>query len=145
MKSQSTLVIDWLPPDINKERWEFFSHPVKQEWYRLHGVSWELTESRFEYGSLVPYPRSDHVGGIQVSLSYHTYDDYQHYLAKAKRGYRKSYSRMENDLQMNGSLALEAPIILYCNNEGILFSGYRRLCLAWNYGILPFVWLVGLK
>lgn len=145
MLSNSTLSITWLPPDIEEERREFFTHPAKQEWYRLHCVTWEMITSGFGSGTLMPYPRSGRLGGICVSNSYHTYEDYQTYLARAKRGYRKHYSRMEDDLQYNGSLNIKAPIILCCGADGLLFSGYRRLCLAWNYGMIPYVWLVELS
>jgi hypothetical protein len=82
------------------------------------------------------------LNGIPVSLSYSSYDDYSRYLAKAKRGYRRNYTKMEEELQRCGTLNLKAPIILVCGNEGLLFSGYRRLCLSWNYGMVPFVWVV---
>lgn len=144
MISPSSLSITWRQPDIEEERWEFFSHPAKQEWYRLHAVSWELIVSGFNGGSLVPYPRAASIGDMPVALSYHRYSDYQTYLARAKRGYRKNYSRMEDELQDAGSLALKAPIVLCSNREGLLFSGYRRLCLGWNYGMVPYVWLVPL-
>jgi hypothetical protein len=49
---------------------------------------------------------------------------------------------MEDALQRQGTLTLPAPIILQCGNEALLFSGYRRLCLAWNYGMVPWVWLL---
>ena len=144
MLSTSALSITWLQPDLEEEQREFFTHPAKQEWYLSHGVTWELIVSRFECGALVPYPRSGVIGDIPVALSYHRYDDYQTYLAKAKRGYRQNYSRMEDALQSAGSLMLKAPIILCSGGEGLLFSGYRRLCLGWNYGMVPFVWLVRL-
>jgi len=142
MISNSALTISWLKPDIEEERWEFFSHPAKQEWYRLHSVTWEHILSRFGSGSLVPYPRSDRIGEIRISLSHHSYEDYRTYLARARRGYRRNYSKMEDDLQSSGNLAIKAPIILASNGDGLLFSGYRRLCLAWNYGMIPYVWLV---
>lgn len=142
MISPSALKIDWVQPDIEAERWEFFSHPAKQEWYRCHAVTWEQIVSSFEDGALVAYPRSALLGEMPVSLSYHRYEDYQTFLARAKRGYRKSYSSMEDALQADGELTLPAPIILAHNGEGLLFSGYRRLCLGWNYGMAPFVWLV---
>lgn len=144
MLSNSALMINWLKPDLQEERWEFFNHPAKQEWYRQHSVSWDRIESRFDNGRLVPYPRSALIGEIPVALSYHSYGEYQIYLAKAKRGYRKNYSRMEDALQSAGTLTLQAPIILAGTGEGLLFSGYRRLCLAWNYGMIPAVWLVSL-
>ena len=145
MISPSNLSITWLQPDIEEERWEFFNHPAKQEWYLTHGTTWQQIISRFEYGSLVPYPRADKIGEIPVALSYHRYDQYQTFLARAKRGYRKNYSRMEDALQGAGSLDLKAPIILCSGGEGLLFSGYRRLCLGWNYGMVPYVWLVPLE
>lgn len=144
MLSQSALTIEWRQPDLQEERWEFFNHPAKQEWYQRQCVTWEQIESRFAAGQLRPYPRSAQINGIPVALSYHRYQDYQTWLAKAKRGYRKNYSKMEDDLQNSGTLNLKAPIILTCDGEGLLFSGYRRLCLAWNYGMIPFVWLVAL-
>lgn len=144
MISKSALTIRWLQPDLQDERWEFFNHPAKQEWYRRHELSWEQLESYFDTGRLAPYPRSALIGKIPVALSYHSFDEYQIWLAKAKRGYRKNYSRMEDDLQRAGSLDLRAPIILTCGGEGLLYSGYRRLCLAWNYGMTPHVWLVTL-
>lgn len=142
MISRSALTINWLQPDLQEERWEFFNHPAKQEWYQRHSISWEQIEAGFDAGRLVPYPRSELIGEIPVALSYHSYEEYQHWLAKAKRGYRKNYSKMEDTLQSNGSLNLKAPIILIDNRQGLLFSGYRRLCLAWNYGMIPYVWLV---
>jgi hypothetical protein len=33
-------------------------------------------------------------------------------------------------------------MVLQAGNEALLFAGYRRLCLAWNYGMIPAVWLV---
>ena len=144
MISDSTLTINWLKPDIEEERWEFFNHPAKQEWYRSHSVTWEQIVSGFEGGSLVAYPRSATIGDIPVALSYHSYDDYQTYLARAKRGYRKNYSKMEDALQSAGTLDIKAPIILCSGAGGLLFSGYRRLCLGWNYGMAPYVWLVSL-
>ena len=144
MITNSALTIDWLKPDIEEERWEFFNHPAKQEWYQSHAVTWELIVSCFDSGELVPYPRAATICDIPVALSYHSYDEYQIYLAKAKRGYRKNYSKMEDALQCAGSLALKAPIILCSGGEGLLFSGYRRLCLGWNYGMAPYVWLVQL-
>jgi hypothetical protein len=142
MISNSSLTISWLPPDIEEERWEFFNHPAKQEWYRLHSVTWDKIISSFGSGKLVPYPRSGRIAEIPVALSYHNYGDYQTCLARSKRGYRKSYSKMENDLQSTCTLAIKAPIILTSKGDGLLFSGYRRLCLAWNYGMIPYVWLV---
>ncbi len=144
MISPSNLKITWLKPDLEEERWEFFNHPAKQEWYYTHAVTWELIMSRFDDGALVSYLRSATIGTIPVALSYHSYEEYQIYLAKAKRGYRKNYSRMEDALQCAGFLELKAPIILCSGGEGVLFSGFRRLCLAWNYGMVPFVWLVRL-
>ncbi len=144
MISTSSLSITWLQPDIEEERWEFFNHPAKQEWYRSHAVTWEQIVTCFGSGMLVTYPRAATIGTVPVALSYHRYDEYQTYLARAKRGYRKNYSRMEDALQSTGSLSLKAPIILCSNGEGVLFSGYRRLCLGWNYGMLPSVWLVQL-
>jgi len=144
MISHSTLTIDWVKPDIEEERWEFFNHPAKQEWYRSHAVTWEQIVSNFDSGDLFSYPRSATIGEIPVALSFHSYDNYQTFLARAKRGYRKNYSRMEDDLQNAGLLALKAPIILCSGGEGILFSGYRRLCLGWNYGMIPYVWIVPL-
>lgn len=142
MTSTSALTITWLKPDLEEERWEFFNHPAKQEWYRSHAVVWEQIASCFDSGALVPYPRAAAIAGIPVALSYHRYEDYQTYLARAKRGYRRNYSRMEDALQSDGSLTLKAPIILCSGGEGLLFSGYRRLCLGWNYGMVPYVWLV---
>jgi len=142
MISQSNLCITWLKPDIEAERWEFFNHPAKQEWYRTHEVTWERIVCRFDSGALVPYHRSAKLGDIPVALSYHSYEEYQTYLCRAKRGYRKNYSKMEDALQCAGSLDLKAPIILSSGGVGLLFSGYRRLCLGWNYGMVPYVWLI---
>jgi hypothetical protein len=145
MQSASSITIVWKQPDLTEEQWEFFHHPDKQGFYVRHGISWEQILSGFEDGLLTPYPRSENIGGTPVALSYSHYDDYARYLAKAKRGYRRNYSLMEEALQRQGSLSLPAPIILQCNGEALLFSGYRRLCLAWNYGMVPFVWLVPVK
>jgi hypothetical protein len=142
MISASTLTIKWSKPNLLEEEWEFFRHPDKQEFYRRHNLDWECLLSVFEKGLLEPYPRSNMLNGIPVSLSYSSYDDYSRYLAKAKRGYRRNYSKMEEELQRTGTLNLRAPIILLSNDEGLLFSGYRRLCLSWNYGIVPCVWVV---
>ena len=142
MRSTSALSINWLKPDLMNEEWEFSRHPDKQEFYRRNSIDWGQLLSGFEAGSLTPYPRSGCISGTPVALSYSSYDDYTHYLAKAKRGYRQNYSRMENELQRNGSLTLPAPIIVQCGGEALLFAGYRRLCLAWNYGMIPFVWLL---
>lgn len=144
MISPSSLAITWIKPDIEEERWEFFTHPAKQEWYRGHAVTWERITELSDKGGLVSYPRAPQLGDIPVAMSYSSYEEYQVYLAKAKRGYRKNYSRMEDALQNAGSLTLKAPIVLCCDGEGILFSGYRRLCLGWNYGMVPYVWLVSL-
>lgn len=144
MVSNSALTIRWQQPELREERWEFFNHPAKQEWYRQHCVTWEQIEFRFDSGLLVPYPRSGLIDEVPVALSYHSYAEYLTYLAKAKRGYRKSYSKMEESLQSCGTLTLKAPIILVSDREALLFSGYRRLCLAWNYGMIPHVWLVSL-
>lgn len=142
MDSSSTLYIRWLKPDIEEERWEYFNHQAKQDWYRSHSLTWEQIVTHFESGSLVAYPRASTIGDIRIALSYFRYEDYQTYLAKGKRGYRKSYSQLETALQSKGTLSLKAPIILCCGDEGLLFSGYRRLSLGWNYGMVPYVWLV---
>ncbi len=144
MISPSALTITWIQPELEEERWEFFNHPAKQEWYRFYAVTWEKIETGFLGGSLVGWPRAATIGEIPVAHSYHRYEDYQTFLARAKRGYRKNYSRMEDALQSTGSLTLTAPIVLCSNGEGLLFSGYRRLCLGWNYGMVPYVWLVQL-
>ena len=145
MHSTSSLTIEWVKPDIATEQWEFSGHPDKQGFYLRHGIDWELILSGFDAGRLTPYPRSDNINEIPVSLSYSSYDDYARYLAKAKRGYRRNYSLMEEALQRLGTLTLPAPIILQCGAEALLFSGYRRLCLAWNYGMAPCVWLLSVK
>lgn len=142
MVSTSSLSIHWLKPDLQEEQWEFFHHPAKQEFYRCHLLDWEGIEAAFEGGSLEPYPRSDRIRGMPVALSYHTYDDYCRWLARARRGYRRNYTKMEEALQRGGGLTLPAPIVLCGSGEALLFSGYRRLCLAWNYGMVPSVWLV---
>jgi hypothetical protein len=141
-RSTSSLSIDWTVPQLAGEEWEFFHHPAKQEFYRHHRIDWETLGAAFGDGSLVPYPRGGEIAGIPVALSYHSYDDYARYLAKAKRGYRLNYNRMEDTLQRQGHLTLPAPVILRAGGEALLFSGYRRLCLAWNYGMVPHVWLV---
>jgi hypothetical protein len=144
MHSVSSLTISWTKPDILCEQWEFSHHPDKQAFYQRHGIRWEQVLAGFDSGRLVPYPRSGRLDGVAVELSYSSYADYARYLAKAKRGYRRKYSLMEDALQQAGSLTLPAPIILQCNGEALLFSGYRRLCLAWNYGMVPAVWLLPL-
>ena len=145
MRSSSSLTIEWVTPDIAAEQWEFSGHPDKQGFYLRHGIGWEQILSAFDAGRLEPYPRSERINGIPVALSYSGYDDYARYLAKAKRGYRRNYSLMEDALQRQGTLTLPAPIILQCNGEALLFSGYRRLCLAWNYGMAPRVWLLPVR
>ena len=145
MISSSSHKILWIKPDLEEELWEFSRHPDKQGYYQRYGIGWPDIVSGFGHGELTPYPRSNMIDDIFVSLSYHTYEDYSRYLAKAKRGYRINYSRMEDELQSKGVLTLKAPIILTVGNEGMLFSGYRRLCLAWNYGMVPYVWLVTLN
>jgi len=143
MRSTSSLTITWVKPDIAAEQWEFSGHPDKQGFYLRHGIGWEQILSGFDGGQLTPYPRSERINGVlPVALSYSSYDDYARYLAKAKRGYRRNYSLMEDTLQRQGTLTLPAPIILQCGGEALLFSGYRRLCLAWNYGMAPRVWLL---
>jgi hypothetical protein len=142
MQSTSTLTISWRQPDIQEEQWEFFHHPAKQEYYQRHGVSWEGLLTASAVGRLVPYPRAAQLNGLPVRLAYAAYDEYARYLAKAKRGYRLNYNRMEEALQRSGNLCLPAPIVLTGGGEALLFAGYRRLCLAWNYGMVPHVWLV---
>ncbi len=145
MRSTSSLNIDWVQPELAAEEWEFFHHPAKQPFYQKHGINWEKIAAGFAAGRLVPYLRSVEIEGIPVQLSHHTFDDYTRYLAKAKRGYRLNYNKMEDALQREGRLILPAPIILQSEGEALLFSGYRRLCLAWNYGMVPYVWLVTLS
>jgi hypothetical protein len=145
MRSASSLTITWIKPEISTEEWEFTGHPAKQDFYLRNTISWEQILSVFDSGKLTPYPRSEQINGIPVALSYSSYDDYARYLAKAKRGYRRNYSLMEDTLQRQGTLTLPAPIILQCGAEALLFSGYRRLCLAWNYGMAPCVWLLPVK
>lgn len=142
MRSASTLSIEWTQPELDGEEWEFIHHPAKQPFYQQHALTWEILTAGFTGGRLVPYPRSGEVNGVPVLHSHHRYDEYARYLAKAKRGYRLNYSRMEDALQQGGSLVLPAPIIIEAEGEALLFSGYRRLCLAWNYGMTPYVWLV---
>lgn len=145
IRSTSSLTIDWIQPELAGEEWEFFQHPAKQEFYRKHALSWEKLTADFAFGCLAPYPRSGELDGVPVLLSHHTYADYARYLAKAKRGYRLNYSKMEDALQRYGKLTLPAPIIIESNGEALLFSGYRRLCLAWNYGMVPYVWRVTIR
>lgn len=142
MRSSSSLTIDWAQPELAEERWEFSHHPEKQEFYRRHDIGWDDIVAGFTCGRLTPYPRSDRIDGVPVALSYSGYDDYARFLARAKRGYRRNYSLMEEALQRHGHLTLPAPIVIACRGEALLFSGYRRLCLAWNYGMVPFVWLL---
>jgi len=144
MVSTSALSIHWIRPDLHEEQWEFFRHPAKQEFYHRHAIGWDHVVTAFASGHLAPYPRSGSLMELPVALSYHTYEEYSTYLARAKRGYRKNYAKMEEALQRSGTLTLQAPIILACTGEALLFSGYRRLCLAWNYGMIPYVWLVPL-
>lgn len=144
-RSGSTLIIEWTEPDLAEEEWEFFHHPAKQQFYQKHAIDWEALAAGFAGGRLTPYPRSAEIEGISVLLSHHSFEDYARYLAKAKRGYRLNYSRMEDALQRSGSLLLPAPIIIESGGEALLFSGYRRLCLAWNYGMTPYVWLLSMR
>jgi hypothetical protein len=145
VRSVSTLAINWQPPELVGEEWEFFQHPAKQSFYEQHGITWEAIVAAFGKGQLVAYPRSSEICGLPVRLAYHEYDDYRRYLAKAKRGYRLNYNKMEEALQREQQLTLPAAIVLKTAGEALLFSGYRRLCLAWNYGMVPFVWLVDVK
>jgi hypothetical protein len=144
MHSASNLTIDWTRPELAGEQWEFNHHPAKQPFFLRHDITWDQIEAAFTAGQLTPYPRGSQIDGIAVAGSYHTYDDYCRYLAKAKRGYRLNYNRLEEALQRDGHLTLPAPIIIRCTTEALLFAGYRRLCLAWNYGMVPAVWLVTL-
>ena len=145
MRSVSTLAINWQPPELAGEEWEFVKHPAKQPFYEKHGIIWEDIVAAFGNGQLVAFPRGNEIYGVPVRLAYHTYDDYSRYLAKAKRGYRLNYNKMEEALQREKELTLPAAIVLKTESEALLFSGYRRLCLAWNYGMVPFVWLVDVK
>ncbi len=142
--SASCLSIEWTMPDLSLERWEFDHHPAKQAFYRLHGITWGALEAVFPDGCLETWPRGDTIAGMTVEGAYSSYDDYLTYLSKARRGYRKHYNRMEEDLQRNGHLVLPAPIVLAADGAGLLFAGWRRLCLAWNYGMKPRAWLVTL-
>jgi hypothetical protein len=144
MRSTARLTIDWVMPDLAAEQWEFSHHPAKQPFFQRHGITWEGLVSAFAGGTLTPWPRSGAINGITVEGAHHTYDDYCRYLARAKRGYRLNYTRLEEALQREGHLTLPAPIILQAGGEALLFAGYRRLCLAWNYSMVPFVWLVAL-
>ncbi len=144
-RSVSTLSIEWIQPELAGEEWEFFHHPAKQLFYLQHALNWEKLTASFAGGTLIPYPRSGEIDGIPVHLSHHSYEDYARYLAKAKRGYRLNYNKMEDALQREGQLTLPAPIIIEANGEALLFSGYRRLCLAWNYGMVPYIWLVSME
>lgn len=144
LTTTSSLTITWVPPDLAEEEWEFFHHPVKQEFYLRHGIDWQRLSTAFARGRLVPYPRGEILAGMPVRLAYAAYDDYARYLARAKRGYRLNYNRLEEALQRAGTLVVKAPIVLACADEALLFAGYRRLCLAWNYGMVPAVWLVPL-
>jgi len=143
-RSDSTLSIEWIQPQLAGEEWEFFQHPAKQPFYQQHAISWEKLAADSAVGRMVKYPRSGQIDGVPVLLSHHSYPEYARYLAKAKRGYRLNYSRMEDALQQDGSLVLPSPIIIKAPGEALLFSGYRRLCLAWNYGMIPYVWLVNI-
>ena len=145
MRSVSTLAINWQQPELVGEEWEFFQHPAKQPFYEQHDITWEGILTAFGSGQLVAFPRSAAICGVPVRLAYHTYKDYCRYLAKAKRGYRINYNKMEEALQREQELTMPAAIVLQANGEALLFSGYRRLCLAWNYGMVPFVWLVDVK
>lgn len=142
VRSASSLSIEWTRPELAGEEWEFFQHPAKQPFYQRHALTWEKLADSFPSGQLSRYPRSGELGGVPVLLSHHTYEEYSRYLARAKRGYRLNYNKMETALQQNGSLTLPAPVIIVAAGEGLLFSGYRRLCLAWNYGMVPCVWLI---
>lgn len=143
-RSESSLTIEWTLPDIETERWEFFNHPAKQPFYEKHGIGWESIAAGAMSARLASYPRSGEIEGVPVLRSNHSYEDYCRYLAKAKRGYRLNYSKMEDALQRCGKLTLPAPVILKADGEALLFSGYRRLCLAWNYGMVPCVLLIQL-
>lgn len=143
-RSTSTLAINWHKPSLAEEEWEFSKHPSKQPFYEEHGITWNDISQAFDRGRLEPWPRSAEICGVTVALAYHRYNDYRRYLAKAKRGYRLNYNRMEEALQREQELNLPAAIVLRSREEALLFSGYRRLCLAWNYGMVPFVWLVEL-
>lgn len=138
-RSESSLTIEWTLPDLEEEKWEFFHHPAKQVFYEKHGITWDSITASAPSAGLARYPRSSEIEGVPVLLSHHTFEDYCRYLAKAKRGYRLNYSKMEDALQLEGRLTLPAPIILQSGGEALLFSGYRRLCLAWNYGMIPYV------
>ncbi|NVO00423.1 MAG: hypothetical protein HXX17_13970 [Geobacteraceae bacterium] len=140
--SDSSLTIEWTLPDLEEEKWEFFNHPAKQPFYEKYKIGWDSITANAPSARLARYPRSSEIEGTPVLLSHHTYEDYCRYLAKAKRGYRLNYSKMEDALQRDGKLTLPAPIILTSGGEALLFSGYRRLCLAWNYGMIPYVLLI---
>src|SRR5689334_21997253 len=126
MLSTSAHEILWTKPDLMEEQWEFTHHPEKQDFYQRHAIGWDQILSAFDQGHLEYYPRSGFLGDIPVALSYHLYEDYAKYLAKAKRGYRLNYSKMEDELHRLGALTLPAPIILQSAREALLFSGYRR-------------------
>jgi len=145
MRSTSRLAVDWVKPELEDERWEFFHHPAKQPYYLRHALSWESIRDASASGTLTPWPRGPFLETLPISLAYPDYEDYSTYLARSRRNYRMSYTRMETALQREGHLTLPAPIVLSCNGEGLLFSGWRRLCLAWNYGMVPYAWLVTLR
>lgn len=132
--SVSSLTIEWIQPELAGEEWEFFQHPAKQPFYLHHGLSWEKLAEGFTVGRLVPYPRSGELDGITVSLSHHTYEEYAHYCAKAKRGYRLNYSKMEDCLQREGRLTLPAPIIIVANGEGCSFPAIGASALPGTTG-----------
>lgn len=141
-QSTSTLTISWRPPVMAEERWEFCHHPDKQPFYQRHALDWERLLSVAGDGRLTAWPRGPLLGALPVALAYSSYDDYLTYLVQAPRNYRLGYRRMEQALQRDGHLTLPAPIVLACDGEALLFAGWRRLCLAWNHGLTPFVWLV---
>lgn len=141
--SSSGLTIRWTVPPLEDERREF-SHPAKQDFFQRYGIAWSEIEESFPGGVLVDYPRGPFIAGIPVSQSYSGYDEYLEFVARAKRSYRSNYVALERDLERQGMLTLPAPVILVHSGEGLLFSGYRRLCLAWNHAMVPAVWLVPL-
>jgi len=142
IRSTSSLAIEWVKPALTGEEWEFFHHPAKQQFYQKHGMAWDKLVTNFAVGRLVPYPRSGRTTGPSGLLSAPRRAPTPCTSANAKRGYRLNYNKMEDALQRSGSLVLPAPIIIAAHGEALLFSGYRRLCLAWNYGMIPYVWLL---
>ena len=136
------LEIDWLPPDFEHEKGEYFKNDPTRRYLASLGICFENEKELYDFlqnGRPRTITRTELLArGKNLTVRP---EDFQNELEDPE--YRKHFEKIERKLLEHGKLSIPMPIVIELPDNKIYgFAGNRRTNLAWKYNLPLTSWVV---